>query len=149
MIKGHIFPIKSQFNKGISRIINLWEGAHGLQDLAAYVVFKLLKKRKISRRQFTWKPVNCKNNSWNEEKRFCWSKVNSLFHSFILCGGLYAVTPEYQALFCRAKKHFKIEKNVTSVHRINTEQITKSMMKEKDVISTYNSIAESCSKTEG
>ena len=60
-------------------------------------------------------------------------------------GGLYAVTPECQELFCRAKEHFKIETNVTSIYRINT----KSLMNNKDVISTYNSVVENCSKTEG
>ena len=62
---------------------------------------------------------------------------------------LYAVTPECQELFCRDEEHFKIETNVTSIHRINTEQITKSLIKDKDVISTYNSIVENCSKTGG
>ena len=60
-------------------------------------------------------------------------------------GGLYAVTPECQALFHRAVEHFRIETNVTSFHRINIEQITKSLMKDKDVISTYNSVVENCS----
>ena len=64
-------------------------------------------------------------------------------------GELYAVTPECQALFHRAKKHFRIETNVTSINRVNIEQITKSLMKDKDVISTYNSIVENCSRTEG
>ena len=64
-------------------------------------------------------------------------------------GGLYAVTPECQALFHRAEKHFRIETNVTSIHRINIEQITKSLMKDNDVTSTYNSIVENYSKTEG
>ena len=40
----------------------------------------------------------------------------------------------------RAEEHFRIETNVTSIHRINIEQITKSLMKDKDLISTYNSI---------
>ena len=61
---------------------------------------------------------------------------------FLACGDLYAVTPECQALCWRAEEHFRIEKNVTSIHRINIEQITKSLMKDKDVISTYNSIVE-------
>ena len=43
-------------------------------------------------------------------------------------GGLYAVTQDCQALFRRAKEHFRNEKNVTSIHRINIEQITKSLM---------------------
>ena len=49
--------------------------------------------------------------------------------------GFYAVKPECQALFCRAKEHFRIETNVT-IHRTNIGQITKSLMKDKDVIST-------------
>ena len=40
----------------------------------------------------------------------------------------------------RAEEHFRIETNVTSIHRVNIEQITKSLMKDKDLISTYNSI---------
>ena len=64
-------------------------------------------------------------------------------------GGLYAVIPECQALFHRAEEHFRIETNVTSIHKNNIEQITKSLMKDKDVISTYNSTVENCSKTEG
>ena len=40
----------------------------------------------------------------------------------------------------RAEEHFRIETNVTSIHRVNIEQITKSLMKDKDIISTYNSI---------
>ena len=66
--------------------------------------------------------------------------IHSLNH-----GGLYAVTPECQALFHGAEKYFRIETNITSIHRINTEQITKSLMNDKDVISTSNSIAEICS----
>ena len=62
--------------------------------------------------------------------------------------GLYAVKPECQALFCRAKEHFRIETNET-IHRTNIGQITKSLMKDKDVISTYSSITENFSKTEG
>ena len=64
-------------------------------------------------------------------------------------GGLYAVPPEGQALFHRAEEHFRIETNVTFIHRINIEQITHSLMKDKDVISTYNSIVENCSTAEG
>ena len=40
----------------------------------------------------------------------------------------------------RAEEHLRIETNVTSIHRVNIEQITKSLMKDKDLISTYNSI---------
>ena len=69
----------------------------------------------------------------------------TLIH-FLNRGGLYAATPECQALFHRAEEHFRIETNVTSIHRINIEQITKSLMKDNDVISTYNSIVENCSK---
>ena len=47
-------------------------------------------------------------------------------------GGLYTVTPECQALFHRAKEHFRIETNVTSTHKINIEQINKPLMKDKD-----------------
>ena len=61
----------------------------------------------------------------------------------------YAVTSECQALFHRVEEYFRIETNVTSIYRINIEQITKSMIKGKDVISTYKSIVENCSKTEG
>ena len=42
-----------------------------------------------------------------------------------------------------------LELRLTSIHRINIEQIVRSLMKYKDMISTYNSIAENCSKTEG
>ena len=38
---------------------------------------------------------------------------------------------------------------VTSIHKTNIEQITKSLVKDKDVISTYISIVQNCSKTEG
>ena len=51
--------------------------------------------------------------------------------------------------FRRAEEHFRIETNVTSIHRVNIDQITKSLTSDKDVISTYNVIAENCSKTEG
>ena len=64
-------------------------------------------------------------------------------------GGLYAVMPECQALFHRAEEHFRIETSVTSIHKNNIEQITKSLLKDKDVISTYNPIVENYSKTEG
>ena len=64
-------------------------------------------------------------------------------------GGLCAVMPECQALFHRAEEHFRIETNVTSIHKNNIEQITKSLLKDKDVISTYNPIVENYSKTEG
>ena len=70
-----------------------------------------------------------------------------LIHS-IDHGGLHTVTPKYQVLFCRAEEHFRIETNVNSIHRTNIEQVTKSLMKDKDMISTYNSIIENCSKTE-
>ena len=63
-------------------------------------------------------------------------------------GGLFTVTPESQTLFRRAEEHFRIETNVTSSHRINIKQTTKSLMKGKGVISIYNSIVENCSKTE-
>ena len=42
-----------------------------------------------------------------------------------------------------------LELRLTSIHRINIEQIIRSLMKYKDMISTYNSIVENCSKTEG
>ena len=117
-----------------------------LQYLAGYVVFKLLKKIE-----------KCKE--YNSPENQCTVTILSgmrtedfanqkLIHSLDR-GGLYAVTPECQALFRRAEKHFRIETNVTSVRRINIEQITRSLMEDKDVISTYNSIAENCSKTEG
>ena len=38
---------------------------------------------------------------------------------------------------------------ITSIHKTNIEQITKSLVKDKDVISTYISIVQNCSKTEG
>ena len=88
--------------------------------------------------QFRRKPVYSQNISRNEDWRIRWSKVNSLFKS-------WWVTPECQALFHGAEKYFRIETNITSIHRINTEQITKSLMNYKDVISTTNSIVEICS----
>ena len=61
----------------------------------------------------------------------------------------YAVTSECQALFHRVDEYFRIETNVSSIYRINIEQITESLIKGKDVISTYKPIVENCCKTEG
>ena len=44
---------------------------------------------------------------------------------------LCAVTPECQALFGRPEEHIRIERNVTSLHRINIEQMTKSLIETK------------------
>ena len=108
-----------------------------LQYLAGYVVFKLLKKTEKC------KECNSPENQYTvrilagmRTEDFADQK---LIHS-LNRGELYAVTPECQALFHRAKKHFRIETNVTSINRVNIEQITKSLMKDKDLISTYNSI---------
>ena len=119
---------------------------NGLQYLAGYVVFKLLKKTERC------KEYNSPENQYTvailSGMRTEDLADQKLIHS-LDCGGLYAATPECQALFRRAEEHFRIETNVTSIHRINIEQITKSLMKDKNVISTYNSIVENCSKTEG
>ena len=58
----------------------------------------------------------------------------TLIHS-LNRGGLYAVTLLSCAfkLFCPAEEHFRIETNVTSIHRTHIEQITKSLMQDKDV----------------
>ena len=68
---------------------------------------------------------------------------------FLNRDGLHAFTSECQALFHRTEEHFRIDTNLTSIPRIDTEQITKSLIKDKDVISTYNSIVGNYSKTEG
>ena len=115
---------------------------NGLQYLAGYIVFKLLKKMEKC------KECNSPENQYTvrilagmRTEEFADQK---LIHS-LNRGGLYAVTPECQALFHRVEEHIRIETNVTSIHKINIEQITKSLMKNKDLISTYNSIIENCS----
>ena len=75
-------------------------------------------------------------------KDFADQKLIHFFNS----GGLYPVEPECQPLFHKAEEHFRIETNVTSIDTINIEQIIKSLMKDKDVISTYNSIVGNCYK---
>ena len=135
-----------------------------MQYLAGYVVFKLVKLIKKCKEYNSFeKEYTVTTLAGMRTKDFADQK---LIH-FLACGDLYAVTPECQALcwraeehfriekyvtsihrinsqalFCRAEEHFRIEKNVTSIHRINIEQITESLMKDKDVISTYNSIVE-------
>ena len=51
--------------------------------------------------------------------------------------------------FVELRNIFVTEKNATFIHRTNIEQVTKLLMKDKDMLSTYNSIVENCSKTEG
>ena len=75
-------------------------------------------------------------------KEFAGQKLIHFFN----CGGLHPVEPECQLLFHRAEELFRIETNVTSIHIINIEQITKSLMKDKDIISSYNSIVGNCYK---
>ena len=100
-----------------------------LQYLAGYVVFKLLKKTEKC------KECNSPENQYTvrilagmRTEDFADQK---LIHS-LNRGGLYTVTPECQALFHRAKEHFRIETNVTSTHKINIEQMNKPLMKDKD-----------------
>ena len=119
---------------------------NGLRNLAGYIIFKFLKIIEKC------KEYNSFENQYTvtilagmRTEDFAGQKLIHLLD----CGGLYAVTPECQALFCRAEEHFITEKNATFIHRTNIEQVTKLLMKDKDVISTYNSIVENCSKTEG
>lgn len=50
--------------------------------------------------------------------------------------------------FVEPRNILELKTNITSTHRINIEQMTKSLMKDKDVLSICKSIVESCSKTE-
>ena len=92
------FSHKEPNSTKVSHTYPIGEREHnGLQYLAVYAVFKLLKKK-------------LKNNFADQKL------IHSLNH-----GGLHAVMPECQELFRRTKWHFRIETNVTSIHRINIE----------------------------